>query len=126
MTQAGLHKITLYENKEVLINFDTFDIITQGQQIELNDFPKLIIDPQSVNINYKISAQLDNFDQELVNNINDSVYGWIALFEFLDLEKKIVEKPFFRLVNSDLDTNIANVRTINLESWNRQGLIAFS
>lgn len=124
--QAGLKKITLYENKNAIINYDTFSIITDGNVIEIEHFPELIVTPDLVVINYKIFAQLNDLNKEDVDTINDSVYGWIAQFEFHDLTTKVVDRPFFREEMSNLNTNISHSRKINLESWNRQGLIDFN
>ena len=126
MIQAGLHKITLYENNSLHINYDSFEITSSGDIIELSENPKILIDPQAVNINYRIEARIDGFSNEITEKINNSTYGWIAKLDFFNLETKVIEKPFIRPQANDLNNNISNSRIIELEAWNRQGLIPFS
>lgn len=126
MIQAGLANIILYENKNLSINYDTFTVVTGGETILLNTRPKLEIEPRAVNITYKIKAQLNDLIQFEVDKINNSIYGWIAVFQYLDGSDKIIERPFFKMVNAAIQTNTSHSREIELESWNRQGLIAFN
>jgi hypothetical protein len=125
MTQAGLNKITLFENRDLSINYTTHAIATAGQVIELPDFATLDIDPNAIVINYSISAQILDLQPVELASLTQSIYGWIAKFDFLDNTTKIIERAFIKPELSELDNNTSNSRTFELISWNRQGLIKF-
>ena len=126
MEQAGLYKITLYENKDLLINYDLFSISNSGEIIELENRPKLEIEPEKGVIKYKIFEQLNDLNQPNIDIINNTIYGWIAKFDFLDNTTKIIDKAFFKEQMTALNTNNSNSREINLETWSKRELIAFS
>ena len=123
--QAGLYRAILTEAKNLSINYSTF-AISGGDEIMLNTKPVLTIESNDTLYNYTLSAQLNDLTQPQIDQINDSIYGWIAKLEFFDLTTKIIERPFFALKNTDVKTNVSHSRMITLNSWNRQGLIAFN
>lgn len=126
MSQAGLNKITLYENRNLIINFGIFTVTNSGNIIELTDRPKIIIEPKFTNVLLTLSAQLNDLNQPVIDMINNSVYGWVAKFDYLDLTTKIIETPFFNADFTDLKSNVSNSRSINLKAWNKRGLITFN
>ena len=92
----------------------------------MENFAKLEIEPGLIVVDYKISAQIDDLEPAILSAITNSGYGWVAKFDFLSNETKIIEKPFFRPEYSQLNNNISRSRELDLTSWNRQGLISFS
>lgn len=126
MNQAGINKITLFENRNLAINYTTFSITTDGHIIELGNFAKLNIDPGVIVINYLIEAQINDLQPSGIQPITSSIYGWIAKFDFLDNTTKIIERSFIAPEYSKLDNNTSNSRNIELISWNKQGLIKFN
>lgn len=126
MKQSGINKIILFENRSLSIDYDNFSISTGGEVVEIFNFPKLTIEPGVINVKYEINFQVDDLTPDDVEKINNSIYGWIAKIYFLDRSVKLIEKPFFNLTASEINTNSSHSRNITLQSWNRLGLIPFN
>jgi len=110
--QAGIQRIVLTEAK------------IGGESITLDQRPQLEIEPKEVINNYTISAQINDLQPTEIEQIERSIYGWLAKFYFLDLSIKTVDKPFFNLQNTEIKTNVSNSRIIKLSTWSKLGLIA--
>ena len=131
--QAGVYKITLYENKDVVLNYidseNIDNITTSGQTIEIENSDdetinlKLEFDVSQSDNNktfYKhlltlIKFGYDNETLEYFNDICDSIYGWIPKIEFYNGDIKVYTNPF-KSNNSDGDTNISMSIGVNLEN----------
>ncbi|MCP4764346.1 MAG: hypothetical protein GY870_21410 [archaeon] len=110
MEQAGLYKINLYENKGVSVTYDSEkDISSLTNSGEVLDFEtnlnknKFSDNLSSANNNlllneYVIGIELNGIASamELLEKLNNSIYGWIPVFEFMDGQKKTILTPFFQ------------------------------
>lgn len=131
--QAGTYRITLYENKDLQLSFDgNGDIITiynTGDIIELQnsncDTSNLALSFQAQraagnDLKYshtitwqEIGASDENIEK--IRKLKTSIYGWIALIEFYNLESKVIVNPL-RYNNSTLDNNISNHYNVSLSN----------
>ena len=110
--QAGLYSITLTENKQ------------GGEVIVLDKSLKLNIVPSIRGFEFSLSAQIDDLQAIEIEQINNSIVGWLASFNFNDLTTKTVNNPFLNIQNTAINTNVSHSRNINLKTWSKQGLIA--
>lgn len=139
MYQAGVKKITLYENKGISFRyFDQYDhsqiteVVTLGQIIEIENInrPKFEIDSKFLNSgrlgsSYKIEFFLfgllsDNID--LLNRLSNTIYGWVFMVEFYSGELLFYNVPVFCRANKikphdemtfsvSLETNVPSIKT---------------
>jgi len=121
MEEAGVYKITLYENNSVNITYDgsgaITSISTSGDTIDLTNCvnqPRLEVGMNSANNNtllfdYVISAELHDFSAAsytILEQIYESTYGWIPEIEYYNGTKILINDPFFGESN-DLDANVS-------------------
>ncbi len=108
--QAGIYKLDLYENKDVVLTFDSNDDITAisnsgdvlNFETDYND-PKYSNDKEpgknNIVINkHKILFHIDTLDQsnfDIIEKLQSSIYGWVVLIEFFSGDKYIINIPFF-------------------------------
>lgn len=124
--QAGIYELTLIENKGVILTFDSnndvTNIVSTGNTIELNTNDNVIqlsnnIDSANNNelINtYILKLELNGLDQQdLTEQINNSIYGWIPSIEFMDGQTKLINTPFFQKVN-EMDTQSTHTYFIEM------------
>ncbi len=123
MDQAGLNKITFYENDGFSITFNASGEVTAmsttGDTIELeycDNMPKLKMNvtPGNNNIllyDYSLNANINdlttaNFQeiQDLLNNTS----GWIPKFDFNNGKSKVVNQCFKASNIDELDNNVSN------------------
>jgi hypothetical protein len=121
MEQAGVYRITLYENKDLTLLFtgdDVTNIISSGAVIPIeNDNCEtqeisLVQQPQrSANNKLKYRSRIDwlLFDYsierlQLINQIKQSIYGWIAKIDFYNSSSKVIPSPL-RFIEALNDNN---------------------
>lgn len=112
MYQAGVKNITLYENKGIRFmyyNQDDLSLITDitstGAVIAVENLqrPKLDINSNFAKSgklyhSYKVEFNLLGLLQDnllLINQLVDSIFGWCALIEFYDGEKRFYPAQLF-------------------------------
>lgn len=133
MEQAGIYKITLYENKGFEIHYrpngsiktvsNTGETITLEnadeltQDIELNidyrrsDNNKLLYKHE---INWKLLG-LDADNIEKINLLKKSYYKFIPVIEYYNETQSILLNPV-SLVNTSIDNNVSNSYNIQLNN----------
>jgi len=120
ISQAGIYKLDLYENKEVVLTYDSngdIDSITSSGDVlnfdTDNNSPELKNNLESGENNiiindYEISFHIDSLSQEnfdIIEKLQSSIYGYIPVFEFMDGQKYIINipfKPVIKKVNSQV------------------------
>ena len=130
--QAGIYQFTLIENKGVSITYNTdgsIRVITNtGDEltIENSDCDTIQLDYSFTHrrsgnnkLQYRNTISwnqigLNDSNLDLINQIKQSIYGWIVLIEFYNKEQKIILNPF-RFRNSAI-TNISNHYNIELQN----------
>ncbi len=131
--QAGIYKITLYENKDIVLNFgdskDVKSIANSGDVIEIEnsndetnglklDFESKQSSNNKRKYKHKLTWLKYGYSQEVMNafeTIRNSIYGWIPVINFYNTENRIVLNPF-KPINSDVNTNISHHFEILLEN----------
>lgn len=125
ITQAGIYKITLYENKNIVLNYSDSktvkSIATGGDIIEIensncetSDLRFTIQSRQSANNKRTYQHTLiwkrfgyiqDVIDQ--IEQIRNSIYGWIPVINFYNTENRIILNPF-KPIDGSVNTNISH------------------
>lgn len=133
--QAGIYRISLYENKDLLFIYsrDTdntiINILNSSTVLEIEnsdcdttDLGFSFTHRRSGNntLKYRNSLSwkyigLTDSNIQLIQQIKQSIYGWVAMIEFYKDEKKIIEQPF-KFVNSSIDNNVSNHYNIELQN----------
>lgn len=131
--QAGIYRITLYENVGIDITYvdskNISAISNTGEVIELENSDcetselRLEFDfRQSANnkTNYRHSLSVlkygyDNETLEYFHKITDSIYGWIPKVEFYNGDIKVYTNPF-KSLETEIDTNVSMSININLRN----------
>ena len=129
ISQAGIAKITLYENKGFTFLYDsegniilssisntgdTLEFVTEDNSIKLSNK----IEPAGNNTilnDYTLMLVLDGLEQttfDKIEKFRSSIYGWIPVIEFMDNQTKLINVPFFEKVDS-VDTQVSH--TFNIE-----------
>ena len=129
ITQAGIYKLDLYENKYFVPTYDANGKITSftysGEVINLEtneNEPKYsndlspgennnIINDTTLNFN------LNGLDPDVYNEIEklqQSIYGWISVIEFMDNQKYIILEPFFPEVGT-LNAQVSHTFNIDMK-----------
>jgi len=131
ISQAGLYKLTLYENKSFsflynadgTIDFDSISNSGDVLEFETNDNRnkysneiKTARNNDVVNshklelwINGLIQSNLDTLEK-----LTSSIYGWIPLIEFMNNDKYLIDVPFFEKVNP-FDSQVTHTFFIELK-----------
>lgn len=118
--QAGVYKVDLIENNNISATYSGDNITSisgSGATINLlNDqeitFKFSPIRGKNNKIQYKYELGFKDYDLSieninLMNQIRQSIYGWIAKIEFYNKEIKIVNTPL-KFVNSNLNNAVSN------------------
>lgn len=130
ISQAGIYKLTLLENKELVIvrdsNKNITAITTSGETIELNtddNRPNYKNDLDSGDNNVVLNEHIkefiisslteESFDE--IEQLNNSIYGWIPIIEFMDNQKYIINTPFFVSIGR-VNTQTSHIFKIELET----------
>lgn len=112
MTQAGLYKLKLYENKqfsflynsEGIIDLDSISNSGDILEFETNDNRNKYANeiPSAYNNdiinNHKIELWINGLIQsnlDTLEKLQYSIYGWIPVMEFMDNQKYLINAPFF-------------------------------
>ena len=124
--QAGLYKLTLYEAKDISIvwvNSEEIDSISNsGEALEFDTenntqftdaleaaFNNLVIN------DYNIQFGLFGLDKvSIVEKLNNSIYGWIPVFEFMNTQNKALIVPFFGF-SEQVNANTSHSYKISLK-----------
>lgn len=126
MEQAGIFKITLYEDKNLTFTYpDITDentitgVNSEGETIELvqcYDIPKLDFKTLNAENNdivneYQIIINIDDLTQEtfdLIETISNSLYGWIPVIEQYNNNSFCILTPFKVNEYNDMNTNVSH------------------
>lgn len=131
MEQAGVYRVTLYENKD--LNFvyqagNVVAIVNDGDIINIENSDcntsdiGLVQEPQRNNNNrvkYRSTLNYILYDYsieqlQLIEKIKKSIYGWIAKIEFYNQDTKVIPNPLrFNAANM---TNISNSFAVTIEN----------
>lgn len=124
--QSGILKVILIENENISFNYpditdpETIDAIySNGITIELTEFESVMfrntISPgknAETVYNYEIEfTLLELASQELLEQIQTSHFGWVAVVEFLNGDNKFIPSPMFTSAETDfapVETNVFN------------------
>lgn len=129
ISQAGIYKLDLYENKDFEPNYDSNGLITAftygGTVLNLtsnDNEPKYSNDIDSAKNNAVINTQKlefhldginkDNIDQ--IESLQSSIYGFIPVIEFMDRQKYIILTPFFQTLSST-ETQVSHTYKIEMK-----------
>ena len=132
MEQAGIYRITLYENKGLVFAYSDGSIsaiANTGDILEIENSNcdtseiKLTQKPQrnrNNKLRYKslISYLIYDYSIEklqLIETIKKSIYGWVAKIEFYNKNQRVIPSPL-RLVKSSIDNNVSNSFGIDIEN----------
>ncbi len=133
--QAGVYKITLYENNDLILVYSEVDdntILSLGNitnTIEIDND-----DCETQEINYSFEHQrsannrlkylntiswlligLNDSNLDTISQLKKSIYGWIAKIDFYNGDRKIIDNPF-RFIMSSIDNNESNSYMIELKN----------
>lgn len=124
--QAGLYKLTLYEAKEIGIVYNSsgelVSIVNSGEILSFDtenntEFADALESAFNnlVRNDYSIEFKLFGLDQiSIVEQLNNSIYGWVPVFEFMDTQDKALIVPFFG-VSDGVKTNTSHSYKISLK-----------
>jgi hypothetical protein len=138
MEQAGIYKITLYENKGVSILYNSdgsiYSLENTGDTIEITNEQKpfMNITPNrsrnnklsfTYNLNFNIYKISKTVTAE-INQLKKSVYGWLAKINYYNQDIKFLNTPLF-FDSSNINNNSANYYpiTLNNRTSSKQKLI---
>jgi len=124
--QAGLYKLKLYEAKDISIAYvDSEQISSISNSGEVLEF-----DTENYNTfqdaletafnnllrnDYSIAFELFGWGQiSIVEKLNNSIYGWVPVFEFMDTQNKVLILPFYG-VSGTVDTNTSHSYNVSLK-----------
>lgn len=129
ISQAGIYQLNLLENKGIVKTKNADGTITaittQGDTLtfETNaNRPEYKNDLDPGNNNVVINEHIKNFilnsltddNYNIIEQLSDSIYGWIPVIEFMDNTKYIIQTPFFGSVGK-VNTQQAHTFRIELE-----------
>jgi len=131
ISQAGIYKIKLYENKDFSFSYNedgtinNDSISSSGNIIELNtnenygEYSNGInsASNNAIKNRHLVKFQLNGYNQEslfVMEKIQASIYGWIPLLELNDNQTYLINEPFKIKVNP-VDTQTTHTFFIELE-----------
>jgi len=131
--QAGIYRVTLYENKGLSIIFidnnTVRNVTTSGATIVIENS-----DCETMNIKLEFEHRRaasnklkylntlswillgltdDNID--LIAQLKESIYSWVPVIEFYNNDQKIITNPFL-FDGSEIDNNVSNSFNIELKN----------
>ena len=134
MEQAGLNKITLYENKDIVYHYPdtsnpyeidsisnsgdiiTFDLCTEMPQLNFKSSPA---ENNELFQLYNLIITLDGLQQSIldkIQTISESIYGWVPYLEFMNATKQVIPVPFWTNKVNDLNTSTSHHFVLNLSN----------
>ncbi len=126
MEQAGLYKISLHENKGVSITYDSeggiSNLTSSGEVLDFETNLNKFSDNLSNSINnlilneYVISIEIEGISEalEVITKLNNSIYGWIPVFEFMDKQEKAILTPFFQNA-PEVNTSVSHTFKVEMK-----------
>jgi hypothetical protein len=125
MKQAGLYKLTLYENKDLQVVYNS---LGQVQSVSTSGSTTVISEEAKPKYNLNLSEAANNdllashsfeflnydLDNEILNvQLSTSIYGFIPVYELNDGKKYIILSPFFASIG-DLDSQVSHSWPVTL------------
>ncbi len=116
--QAGIENIELIEDKELILTYNIDDevvyVSSSGQTINIDnedevEFTEELIRNQNNRLAYKFNISYKEYgiteiNNQLIQDIISSIYGWIAILNYYNGTKKVIVQPI-RFSESDIDNN---------------------
>lgn len=129
--QAGVYKITLYENKGFSFDYNVDgsipinSISNNGNVLELTtdsnfaEYSNGIISAgnNAIKNRHLIKFQMNGYNQQnlfTLEKIQASIYGWIPVLELMDNQTYLINEPFKQKVNP-LNTQVTHTFFVELE-----------
>jgi len=127
--QAGIYKINLLEDKDVSLVYDSAGgvtyIYTNGETIELENDQEIALTENLVRSNnnrlhYQLTFSWDIFNlteenNELIQRIVRSAYGWLITIEYYNKDNKAILRPQ-RFVNGAINNQLSAHSDITLQN----------
>ncbi len=117
MQLAGINKISFYENKGLAITYTDGQctyVSTDGEFIEVDYTNRPTLDQDFKNaannellVDYSINFLLYAFDNDELEKLTTSPYGFIPVYEMNDNKSFLINQPFFAEI-SELDSQVSH------------------
>lgn len=126
MQQGGVNNIKLYENKGLSLTYDVsgnvVSIANSGEiiDIEVKNEPVLTQDLEEAENNEILAdysfefIQFDFDSDENLSKLATSIYGFVPVYEMNDLNKYLINSPFFAQVDG-LNSNESHSWSVELK-----------